>query len=88
VILAQFHKSRWHRCDIQYKYCRPPGAKSALATRGHRQPTKKSESSRIIIGFGRSPNVPGLISALRLVRSLVENQEWKVDSKTFYLHNP
>ncbi len=43
-------------------YCRPPVAKLASATRGHRQPTKKSELSCIIIGFGWSPSVPGLQS--------------------------
>jgi hypothetical protein len=42
-------------------YCRPPGAKLASATRGHRHPTKGAESSRIVIGFHRSPSVPGLL---------------------------
>ena len=41
-------------------YCRPPVAKLASATRENRHPIKGAESSHILIGFGRSPSVPGL----------------------------
>jgi hypothetical protein len=39
---------------------RLPTAKLASVTRGHRHPTKRAQSSRIVIGFGQSPSVPGL----------------------------
>ena len=63
-------------------YCRPPGAKLESATRGHRHLTKGAELSRIVIGFDRSPSVPGLkinfnlevLEALYL-RSYRESQE-------------
>ncbi len=55
-------------------YCRSPTAKLASVTQWHRQPTEKSESSRIVIGCHRSPNIPGLVSMYLRINVMSSNQ--------------
>ena len=57
----------YYRCETRY-IAGHRGAKLASATRGHRHPTKGAESSRIVIGFDRSPSVPGLHLSITLTK--------------------